>query len=182
MEQWSGEQRAFVVKSYYKNNCVVADQQHFQTYFQIRRHGRVPLARAIKEWVRKFEQTGSANNVKHKGPKKSVRTPENIDRVRASVEPSPKRSIRKRAQALRIYEKISSGLQGLRLLFFGGYLKQKVFVDKPRTIQELQIKIIEEIANIPLDMLHSAMENFHERLRECMQRKGGHLPGIIFKK
>ncbi|KAF2890437.1 hypothetical protein ILUMI_15736 [Ignelater luminosus] len=99
MEQWSGEQRAFVVKSYYKNNCVVADQRHFRTYFQIRRHGRVPLAHAIKEWVCKFEQTGSANNVKHKGPKKSVRTPENIDRVRASVEPSPKRSIRIRAQA-----------------------------------------------------------------------------------
>ncbi|KAF2897460.1 hypothetical protein ILUMI_08715 [Ignelater luminosus] len=54
------------------------------------------------EWARKFERTGSANNVKRKGPKKSVRTPENIDRVRSSVEHSPKRSTRKKAEAVRI--------------------------------------------------------------------------------
>ncbi|KAF2896141.1 hypothetical protein ILUMI_10035 [Ignelater luminosus] len=80
------------------NNCVVAARRHFRIYFQIRRRGRVPSAHAVREWVHKSEQTDSANN----GPKKSVRTPENIDRVRASAERSPKRSTRKRAQALRI--------------------------------------------------------------------------------
>lgn len=32
-------------------------------------HGRVSSVHIIKEWVRKFEDTGSAENVKRKGPK-----------------------------------------------------------------------------------------------------------------
>lgn len=360
MEQWSGEQRAFAIKSYYKNNdSVVAVQRQFRLHFAIPRHGRVPSAHAIKSWIRKFEETGTANKSKLKGPNRSVRTPENIERVRASVEHSPKRSVRKRAQALRLgkssllrilhkdlnlhpykiqivqeikptdfprrlhfseiilarginhnlwfsdeahfhlcgytnkqnyrywnsenpqelHQKplhsprvtvwcaISSmgiigpyffenndgnavtvnsaryteminqfltpqlnmfpGIQdwwfqqdgatphttresinALQRLFPGhiisrrgniewpprspdltacdyflwGYLKHKVFVDKPRNIQELKIKIREEIANIPLDMLHRVIENFTNRIQECAQIRGRHLPGIIFKK
>lgn len=360
MENWSGEQRSFAIKSYYKNNdCVVAAQRQFRIKFNIARHGRIPSAHAIKEWVRKFEETGSAMNVKHKGPNRSVRNLENINQVRASVERSPKRSSRKQSQALglsrttflRILHKdlnfhpykiqivqalkptdlparlhfaetilqheidvhnlwmsdeahfhlsgytnkqnsrywalenpqelhqhplhsqkvtvwcaVSSmgiigpyffedhnenaltvnaarytdminqfltqqlnmfpqnnswfqqdgatshsarlSMDSVRRLFPGrviskhgdiewpprspdltacdyflwGYLKSKVFVDKPRNIGELKMKIQQEITNIPLDMLRRVMQNFNIRLQECIERRGGHLAGIIFKK
>jgi hypothetical protein len=48
----------------------------------------VPSAHAIKTWVNNFEETGSS--VKKKGGSvKTVRTPQNIDAVRASFEQSP---------------------------------------------------------------------------------------------
>ncbi|KAF2897814.1 hypothetical protein ILUMI_08358 [Ignelater luminosus] len=60
----------------------------------------------------------------------------------------------------------------------GCYQKQQVFVDKPRTIPEFKRIIIEEVANIPSDMLHNVMENFHERLQECIERrKAADTPG-----
>lgn len=361
MEQWSGEQRAFAIKSYYKNNdCVVAAQRQFRIHFVIPRHGSVPSAHAIKSWIHKFEETGIPNKTKHRGPNKTVRTPENIARVRASIERSPKRSVRKRAQALRLcktsllrilhkdlnlhpykiqivqalkptdyparlhFSEImltrgidihnlwfsdeahfhlsgytnkqncrywapenpqelhqrplhspkvtvwcavsSMGIIGpyffednaenavtvtsfryveminefltpqlnvfprnedtwyqqdgatshttrgaisaLQELFpdhiisrrgdiewpprspdlspcdyfLWGYLKHKVFADKPRSIQELKEQIREKITNIPLEMLHGVMQNFTDRLQECVQKRGEHLPGVIFKK
>ena len=51
----------------------------------------MPSAHAIKTWVNNSEETGST--VKKKcGSVKTVRTPQNIDAVRASFEQSPRRS------------------------------------------------------------------------------------------
>ena len=82
----------------------------------------MPSAHAIQTWVNNFEETGST--VKKKGGSvKTVRTPQNIDAVRASFEQSPRRSavrhskkrtVREQCQAyftlgfaLRIQEEIS---------------------------------------------------------------------------
>ena len=51
----------------------------------------MPSAHTIKTWVNNFEKTGST--VKKKGGSvKTVRTPQNIDAVRASFEQIPRRS------------------------------------------------------------------------------------------
>jgi len=86
MESWTGAQRAFAVKSFYKNNdSYVAAQREFRKKFGIHRNSKVPSAHAIKTWVNNFEETGST--VKKKGGNvKTVRTPQNIDAVRASFE------------------------------------------------------------------------------------------------
>jgi len=84
MESWTGAQRAFAVKSFYKNNdSYVAAQREFRKIFGIHRNSKVPSAHVIKTWVNDFEETDST--VKKKGGSvKTVRTPQNIDAVRAS--------------------------------------------------------------------------------------------------
>ena len=43
--------------------------------------------------------------------------------------------------------------------FLWGYLKSKVYVNKPRNVEELKDNICEEIAAIPAEMLAKTMEN-----------------------
>jgi len=82
MESLTGAQGAFAVKSFYKNNnsYVATHGSH--------RNSKVLSAHAIKTWVNNFEETSST--VKKKGGSvKTVRTPQNIDAVRASFEQIP---------------------------------------------------------------------------------------------
>jgi len=56
MESWTGAQRVFAVKSFYKNNDnYVAAQREFRKKFGINRNSKVPSAHDIKTWVNKFE-------------------------------------------------------------------------------------------------------------------------------
>ena len=74
MESWTGAQRAFAVKSFYKNNdSYVAARSEFRKKFGIHRNNKVPSAHAIKTWVNNFEEAGST--VKKKGVSvKTVKT------------------------------------------------------------------------------------------------------------
>ena len=104
MESWTVARRAFTVKSFYKNNDrYVAAQREFRKKFGIHRNSKVPSAHAIKTWVNIFQETGSA--VKKKGGSvKTVRTPQNIDAVRASFEQSPRRSAVRHSKKLGLSE------------------------------------------------------------------------------
>ena len=104
MESWTGAPRAFAIKSFYKNNdSYVAVQHEFRKKFEIHRNSKVPSAHAIKTWVNNFEETGSS--VKKKGGSiKTVRTPQNIDAVRASFKQSPRRSAVRHSKKLGLSE------------------------------------------------------------------------------
>ena len=65
--------------------------------------------------------------------------------------------------------------------FLWGYLKSKVYVRKPRTVDSLKVSIREEIATVPQEMLVNVMQNFEERLRTCVRQEGRHLSNIIFR-
>jgi hypothetical protein len=59
-ESWTGAQRAFAVKSYYKNKVsYVAAHSEFRKKVGIHRNSQVPSALAIKTWVNNFAETGS---------------------------------------------------------------------------------------------------------------------------
>ena len=60
-------------------------------------------------------------------------------------------------------------------VFLWGYLKSKVYVRKPRTVEDLKVSIREEIATVPQEMLVNVMQNFEERLRSCVRQEGRHL-------
>ena len=62
-----------------------------------------------------------------------------------------------------------------------GHLKSKVYVRKPRTVDDLKVSIREEIATEPQEMLVNVMQNFEERLRTCVRQEGRHLSDIIFR-
>jgi len=107
IESWTGARRAFVVKSFYKNgDSYVAARREFRKKFGIHRNSKVPSAHAVKMWVNNFEETGST--VKKKGGSvKTVRTPQNIDAVRASFEQSPRRSAVRHSKRLGLSESTS---------------------------------------------------------------------------
>ena len=65
--------------------------------------------------------------------------------------------------------------------FFWGYLSSKVYVRKPRTVDDLKVSIREEIATVPQEMLVNVMQNFEERLRTCVRQEGRHLSDIVFR-
>ena len=100
MEQWSGKQRAYAIKSFYKNNdSYVAAQHEFRLHFNLKRHDS---AKAIKIWITNFEETGSALK-KKPVRQKTIRTPENVAAVRVALIKSPKRrSARKHALSLNL--------------------------------------------------------------------------------
>ena len=85
MEPWTGAQRAFAVKVFYKNGGSFAfAHREFRREFWIHRNRVVPSAHAIKTWIRNFEATGSTLKKKG-GSVKTVRTPENIAVVRDAI-------------------------------------------------------------------------------------------------
>jgi hypothetical protein len=60
MEPWTGAQRAFAVKAFYKNgDSLVIARREFRREFGIHRNRAVPSARAFKTWIRNFEAAGS---------------------------------------------------------------------------------------------------------------------------
>uniref|UniRef100_A0A8C5MM42 DUF4817 domain-containing protein n=1 Tax=Leptobrachium leishanense TaxID=445787 RepID=A0A8C5MM42_9ANUR len=65
--------------------------------------------------------------------------------------------------------------------FLWGYLKSKVFEQRPPTLGELKRRIRLEIERIPQRMLRDAMGCFRNRLQECLNREGHHLTGVNFK-
>ena len=84
MEPWTGAQRAFAVKAFYKNDDgFVIAQREFRREFGIHHNRAVPSAHGIKTWVRNFEATGSTLKKKDVSVK-TVHTPENIVRVTQS--------------------------------------------------------------------------------------------------
>jgi len=65
--------------------------------------------------------------------------------------------------------------------FLWGYLKSKVCVRKPHTVNDLKVPIREEIATVPQEMLVNEMHIFEERLRTCVRQEGRRLSDIIFR-
>ena len=56
-DQWNGQQRAFAIKMFYKNNdSLEVAQREFRRFFNVRRHGQVPSKHTIKTWIKNFER------------------------------------------------------------------------------------------------------------------------------
>jgi len=64
--------------------------------------------------------------------------------------------------------------------FLWGYLKEKVYANKPTTIQELKDEIIRHINDIEPQLCLSVIENLDHRMHVCRRSRGGHLADILF--
>jgi hypothetical protein len=93
MERWNVQHCVTCVRSYYKRKSVTKVHSVFRRQFVVGRHGRILSRNTILAWVKKFGKTGSVLNVKHGAPL-TVRTPENVQRVREAFERSPQCSRR----------------------------------------------------------------------------------------
>lgn len=65
--------------------------------------------------------------------------------------------------------------------FLWGYLKDRVYRNKPQTLQQLKENIRREVATISNALLHRVMRSMFERAEECCRRSGEHLSDVIFK-
>ena len=65
--------------------------------------------------------------------------------------------------------------------FLWGYLKSKVYSNFPPSIEQLKDAIRQEITAIPHEMTHRVIDNFRERLRQCIDNNGSHLTDSICK-
>ncbi|GBL70488.1 hypothetical protein AVEN_217785-1 [Araneus ventricosus] len=103
MSRYSVSERIFIVRTHYSNNnSPIVTQRKFATEFKLKTTG--PSVSTINRLIEKFERTGSVcddmfGNV---GRPLSVKTTEKIERTRQAFERSPRTSIRKAAQQVRI--------------------------------------------------------------------------------
>jgi len=66
--------------------------------------------------------------------------------------------------------------------FLRGYLQCKVYLTKPRDIDELKNAIKEEIIATPNNMVRKAMSTLRDRLEQCRRDGGTHLRYVLFRK
>ena len=98
--RWNRQERAFAVEADFSRGCsVIAAQRAFRNRFNLAPVAPVPDRKSIVTWVTTFRQTASATK-RRTGVPRPVRSPGNIEAVRASMLRSPRRSARKHASAL----------------------------------------------------------------------------------
>jgi hypothetical protein len=56
-----------------------------------------------------------------------------------------------------------------------GYLKEKVYAERPRTIDDLKRIITEKMAEIPRDMIERVCESVTGRMQRCIELEGGQI-------
>lgn len=66
--------------------------------------------------------------------------------------------------------------------FLWGYVKSKVYVNKPTSLAQLKENIRHEMAAITENTCRAVIDNFSARLNECRERNGLHLDDVIYKK
>jgi len=65
--------------------------------------------------------------------------------------------------------------------FLWRYLKSRVYVRKPRTLNDLKEAIRQEIRPIDRQLLALVMDDFKKRLQNCIPDDGRHLTDIVFE-
>jgi len=65
--------------------------------------------------------------------------------------------------------------------FVWGYLKAKVYEQRPVPFEALREAIRQEVTTITPEMILKAMDNYRERLHQSINIQGRHLSGVLFK-
>lgn len=87
MASFTGDQRAFCVREYYRNHdSATVAKRKFCNHYNVHKNNFAPSVQTIKKLVQKFETTGSTLNMPRSGRPRTSRDPENVERVRASVQ------------------------------------------------------------------------------------------------
>jgi len=63
--------------------------------------------------------------------------------------------------------------------FLWGYLKGRVYQNKPRTIDPLKANITEEIQAVTADVLARTFQNMARRVQSCLDANGGHFQHML---
>jgi len=69
----------------------------------------------------------------------------------------------------------------LHAITFYGVILTEVYKLRPTTIDKLKVAIRQKVNEIPQEMTQRVMENFRNRLDQCIAVQGRHLEDAIFK-
>lgn len=104
MERFDVQQRSFCIRNFFElNHSYIAVRRRFRARYSLHNVNEAPSTNLIKSWIKKFEENGSLENIRPPGLQRSVRTNQNIDRVRDAVAQDPRRSVRKQASVLQLH-------------------------------------------------------------------------------
>lgn len=103
MQSWTVAYRVFFYDSFVRNNqSVTVVQREFRRHFNIHRNRAIPSRNTILRWIESLYSPGELINRRPRGVTRTVRTPNNVERVRQAFLRSPTRSARKHAAAPRL--------------------------------------------------------------------------------
>jgi hypothetical protein len=169
MKRWSVEHRAFSMETYFKNNdSVFMAQRFFRRHFNIHRNNSVPSCNTTLLWVRNLRETASATKRNPPGREPSLRTPENIKRVRQAFVRIPRQSASRNAIALRMSDHTVRRILHEDLNF--------------HPYKMVMVQAINDQDTVNQKTVCEVLLNFQKRLPECVENKGHHLTDTIFKK
>jgi len=63
--------------------------------------------------------------------------------------------------------------------FLWGYIKDRAYVSKPRTIGELKVAVSRAVKGVSLAVCKTVVDNFVVRVHECLARNGSHFEHIM---
>lgn len=90
MKRWKLQRRVYTVNAFYQNST---SYEHvrvpFRNHFQMNRNGSALPAFVIKNWINNFEEETSSTTMKKPEKPRTVRYPENIERIRVAIEKKP---------------------------------------------------------------------------------------------
>ena len=100
---YSKEQKIKIVEWWLESKCYTTVRRRYAREFNVR-YAKAPQQKYIQYTVQKFMSKGTVLDCRKReaGAPITVRSPANVDRVRASVQQSPKKSLRRRSQELGI--------------------------------------------------------------------------------
>ena len=97
MKPWSEDAKTKLVQFYFETKSIILTQRKFRKHFKVQ---KAPSRNVVLNIVNKFLTRGNVcnNNKGRSGRKRSQRTPANVDRVRAALQRSPNKSMRRLGQ------------------------------------------------------------------------------------
>ena len=63
--------------------------------------------------------------------------------------------------------------------YLWGATKQKVYRNKPQSLQDLRDNILHQIEAITLEEIHRVFENLKRRINVCIHELGGHFQQLL---
>jgi len=104
MERFSGSDRAFYVREFYKNgDSPTIARRKFSSHRGLCNLNDAPSVSLVRKWVENVEETGSTLGNPKSGRPRSSRTYESVESVNQSAHDNPNLSIRKRANTLNVH-------------------------------------------------------------------------------
>ncbi|GFV11176.1 uncharacterized protein TNCV_2719191 [Trichonephila clavipes] len=124
---------------------MIAAQRAFPRHFNIPPRGRVPDRKCVLMWMDAIREAGNVSK-QREGPPKTVRTPENVKRIRVSIQTGD------------VYWPACSPDISPPDYFMWAYLKSLIYKDHSNNVEDLRNNIRDEIDNIPVDMLEKVTQ------------------------